>query len=55
MEADVIVQITVGQRSRAFEAPELIEAFTALERQLACPEGDTHVFGPARYAPRRQG
>ena len=55
MEADVLVQITVGRRNRAFEAPELIDAFTALERQLASPEGDTRVSGPARYVPRRQG
>ena len=55
MEADVLDQITVGRRNRAFEAPELIEAFTALERQLASPEGDTRVSGPARHVPRRQG
>ena len=55
MEADVLVQITVGRRNRAFEAPELIEAFTTLERQLASPEGDTRVSGPIRYVPRRQG
>ena len=55
MEADVLVQVNVGRRNRAFEAPELIEAFTALERQLASPEGDTRVSGPARYVPRGQG
>ena len=55
MEADALVQITVGRRNRAFEAPELIEVFTALERQLTSPEGDTRVSGPARYVPRRQG
>ena len=37
----VLVQINVGRRNRAFEAPELIDAFTALERQLASPAGDT--------------
>ena len=55
MEADVLVQITVGRRNRAFETPELIEAFTALERQLAVPEGDILVSGPVRYVPRRKG
>ena len=55
METDVLVQVTVGRRNRAFEAPELIEAFTALERQLASPEGDTRISEPARYVPRRQG
>ena len=43
VEAGILKQITVGRRNRAFEAPELIEAFTALERQLASPEGDTLV------------
>ena len=32
--AGVLVQVNVGRRNRAFEAPELIGAFTALERQL---------------------
>ena len=31
VEAGVLKQVTVGRRNRAFEAPELIEAFTALE------------------------
>lgn len=53
--AGVLKQITVGRRNRAFEAPELIDAFTALERQLASPEGDTRVSPPTRRAPRRQG
>ena len=53
--AGVLKQITVGRRNRAFEAPELIDAFTALERQLASPEGDTRVSPPRRRAPRRQG
>ena len=55
MDAGVLVQVTVGRRNRAFEAPELIEAFTALERQLASPGGDTRVSGPARHASRRRG
>lgn len=54
VEAGVLTQITVGRRNRAFEAPELIEAFTALERQLASPEGDTRVSGPVRAVPRRR-
>ena len=52
VEADILKQVTVGRRNRAFEAPELIEAFTALERQLASPEGDTLVSEPARRVPR---
>ena len=31
----------MGRRNRAFEAPEIINAFTDLERQLASPDGDT--------------
>ena len=53
--AGVLTQITVGRRNRAFEAPELIEAFTALERQLASPEGDTLTSEPSRRVPRRRG
>ena len=54
VEAGVLTQVTVGRRNRAFEAPELIEAFTALERQLASPEGDTLVSEPVRRVPRRR-
>ena len=52
VEAGVLRQVTVGRRNRAFEAPELIEVFTALERQLASPEGDTLVSEPVRRVPR---
>ncbi len=54
MGADVLAQVTFGRRNRAFEAPELIEAFTGLERQLASPEGNTRVSRPARHVPRRR-
>jgi hypothetical protein len=50
--AGVLKQINVGRRNRAFEAPELIDAFTAFERQLASPEGDTRVSAPVRAVPR---
>ena len=50
--AGILKQVTVGRRNRAFEAPELIEAFTTLERQLASPEGDTLVSEPIRSVPR---
>ena len=50
--AGILKQVTVGRRNRAFESPELIEAFTALERQLASPEGDTLVSEPVRRVPR---
>jgi Fic family protein len=34
-EAGVLSQVTVGRRNRAFEAKDIINAFTDLERQLA--------------------
>ena len=52
-DAGVLRQITVGRRNRAFETPELIDAFTTLERRLASPTGDTRVALPIRGVPRR--
>jgi Fic family protein len=54
LEAGVLAQTTVGRRNRAFEAPELIDAFTHLERQLASPGGDTLRSPPGRPVPRRR-
>jgi Fic family protein len=51
-ETRVLKQSTVGRRNRAFEAPDVIRAFTALERQLASPTGDTRTAAPARRVPR---
>ncbi len=51
--AGVLRQVNVGRRNRTFEAPELIDAFTALERRLASPGGDTRVSPPVRRVPRR--
>ena len=53
--AGVLIQISVGRRNRAYEAPELIDAFTAFERRLASPEGDTRVSAPARRVLRNPG
>jgi Fic family protein len=53
LDAQILAQTTIGRRNRAFEAPEMIDAFTALERRLASPEGDTHHSPPARAVPRR--
>ena len=53
VDAGVLAQVSVGRRNRAFEAPELIEAFTSLERQLASPGGDTCFFPPSRHVPAR--
>ena len=54
VSAGVLAQANAGRRNRTFEAPELIEAFTALERQLASPAGDTRVSEPVRRVPRRK-
>jgi Fic family protein len=51
--AGVVRQVNVGRRNRAFEAPAIIDAFTALERQLASPTGDTRSAPPDRPAPAR--
>ena len=53
--AGVLVQVSVGRRNRAYEAPELIDVFTAFERRLASPEGDTRVSAPARRVPQSPG
>jgi Fic family protein len=47
-EAGVLTQISIGKRNRAFEAKEVIDAFTSLERQLASPVGDTRSSPPSR-------
>jgi Fic family protein len=53
LDAQILSQTTLGRRNRAFEAPELIDAFTDLERRLASPEGDTRHSPPARAVPSR--
>jgi hypothetical protein len=50
----ILKQVGVGRRNRAFEAPDVIDAFTALERQLASPGGDTRTSDPSRRVPRRR-
>jgi Fic family protein len=52
-DAGILRQVSIGRRNRAFEAPEVIEEFTALERQLASPRGDTRISEPSRRVPRR--
>ncbi|MGW4770200.1 Fic family protein [Nocardia sp. NPDC004278] len=51
-EAGILHQLTIGRRNRAFESPEVITAFTALERRLASPDGDTRTSDPKRPVPR---
>jgi Fic family protein len=53
VDAGVLTQTTIGRRNRAFEAVDLIDAFTDLERQLASPDGDTLHSPPKRRVPQR--
>ena len=54
VRAGILHQITIGRRNRAYEAPEIIEAFADLERRLASPAGNTWISPPARAVPRRR-
>jgi Fic family protein len=53
LDAGVLKQTTVGRRNRAFEATELVDSFTALERRLASPDADTLTSPPRRAVPSR--
>jgi len=53
VEARILSQMKAGQRNRTFETPDLIKAFTDLERRLASPAGDTRTSEPARRVPYR--
>ena len=53
VRAGVLEQVNAGRRNRAFEAPDVLDAFTDLERRLASPTGDTRVAPPARPVPTR--
>ena len=48
VDAGILRQVTIGRRNRAFEAPEVIEAFTALERQLTSCRDDAVRIGAGR-------
>ncbi|GAB2668054.1 Fic family protein [Kribbella swartbergensis] len=53
VEARVLREITDGRRNRVYEAPELIDAFTLLERRFASPAADTRIEPPTRPVPPR--
>jgi Fic family protein len=53
-EAGVLSQVTVGRRNRAYEAKDITNAFTDLERQLANPGGDTRSSEPSRPVSSRR-
>jgi len=54
VDAGILRQITVGRRNRAWEATEVVDAFTDLERMLASPTGDTRSAKPTRAVPARR-
>ena len=51
--AGVVRPSRVARRNRAYEAKAIIDAFTALERQLASPAGNTKAPPQPRPAPAR--
>jgi Fic family protein len=53
--ANVVHPITIARRNRAYEAKAIVDAFTALERQLASPADDTRAATPQRPTPARAG
>lgn len=53
VRAGILTKMTVGRRNRAWEAREILDAFTDLERGLASPTGDTRSAQPVRGVPAR--
>ena len=52
--AEVLRQRNIGrQRYRVFEAADVVDLFTGLERALASPTGNTATAPPTRRVPRR--
>lgn len=49
--AGILTQTKGGRRNRAFEAHELVDAFTSLERQMASIDSDTKISLPNRDVP----
>jgi Fic family protein len=53
VEAGVLKRMSSGMRNVSYEAPEIFEAFTSLERQLGSPSGNTKISPPSRSVPAR--
>ena len=51
--AKILTPIDASRRHRRFEAREVLDAFTALERRLASPAADTRIAKPVRDVPAR--
>ncbi|MHB8512538.1 MAG: Fic family protein [Actinomycetota bacterium] len=54
VEVNILRQVTIGRRNRAFEAPSVIEAFTALERQLSTNTAVARKSGHVQRGPKRK-
>lgn len=55
VNAGILRPVNVGRvRGQVYEAREIIDAFTGLERGLASPHGDTQIAPPSRPVPKRQ-
>ena len=55
VEAGVLHQSAKNRKSNIYSADEVLAEFTALERALATPGGDTAAAHPARAVPQRRG
>ncbi|MBI3429452.1 MAG: Fic family protein [Actinobacteria bacterium] len=53
VEAGILRRMSKNLRNQTFEAPEIIAAFGALERELATPGADTRSSEPTRAVPAR--
>jgi Fic family protein len=54
-DAAIIAPTAVGRkRKQVYQATEVVDAFVALERQLASPAGDTLIEDPVRTVPARR-
>lgn len=53
-EAQIVTPVSNGRkRKQVYQAHEIVDAFTDLERQLASPVGDTRIDAPVRNVPQR--
>jgi hypothetical protein len=52
--AGVVKPMGTGRRNRAFEVPEVLDAFGVFERKLATPAGNTKTAKPVRTVPYLQ-
>ena len=54
VDAKILTPIDQRRRKQIFEAREIADVFTALERQLASPADDTKIEPPTRPVPSRK-